>query len=69
MNNLKELRKKAKFSRKELEEKSGVSAEVIKKYEDESLDIKKAQLNNLIAICRVLGCKVKDLFNEKEKAL
>lgn len=61
---LREARTTAGLSRKELEEKSGVGWEVIKKYEIGFRDINIARVDIVKALAQALGCKIEDLLDE-----
>lgn len=61
---LKKIRTDAGLSRKELEEKSGVGWEVIKKYEIGARDINLARVDIVKALAQALGCKIEDLLDE-----
>lgn len=57
-------RKAAGLSRKDLEEKSGVGWEVIKKYEIGARDINIARVDIVRALAQALGCKIEDLLDK-----
>lgn len=61
---LREARTAANLSRKELEEKSGVGWEVIKKYEIGARDINLARVDIVKALAQALNCKIEDLLDE-----
>ena len=61
---LQEIRKAAGLSRKNLEEKSGVGWEVIKKYEIGARDINIARVDIVRALAQALNCKIEDLLDE-----
>lgn len=58
---LQELRKTCGYSQRELSDRSGVSLRSIQQYEQRVKDINKAAASNLLALAKVLGCKVEDL--------
>lgn len=60
---LKEARAAAGLSRKDLEEKSGVGWEIIKKYEIGFRDINIARVDILLALAQALNCKIEDLLD------
>lgn len=56
------LRKAVGYSQKELALRSGVTLRMIQQYEQRAKDINKASAVNLVALSKVLGCKVEDLL-------
>lgn len=56
------LRKNSGYSQSELAERSGVNKRMIQQYEIGAKDINKAAGTTLLALARVLGCEVEDLF-------
>lgn len=56
------LRKTAGYSQKTLAEKSGVNLRNIQQYEQRVKDINKASAGALMALARVLGCRMEDLL-------
>lgn len=63
MMKLKILRHNAGMSRKQLETKSGVSARLIKSYEDETRDINCAKAITLYKLAQALDVKMEDLID------
>lgn len=61
---LREARTTAGLSRKELEEKSGVGWEIIKKYEIGARDINIARVDIVKALAQALNCKIEDLLDK-----
>lgn len=59
---LQTLRKAMGFSQKKLSEKSGVTLRMIQQYEQRAKDINKATVSSLLALSRVIGCKIEDLL-------
>jgi DNA-binding transcriptional regulator YiaG len=59
---LKELRMSAGYSQKQLAERSGVSLRCIQQYEQRKKDINHAAGISLVALSRVLGCRVEELL-------
>ena len=58
---LQELRKLSGLTQKELSERSGVNLRTLQQYENLSKDINKASGTILLALCKVLDCKVRDI--------
>ena len=54
------------LTRKQLEELTGVSHTVIKALEYGARSTDKAQINTLVAICVVLGCRISDVLTDPE---
>lgn len=64
---LREIRELAGLSREELAKKSGVHPRTIEALETGKNNPYNAKLCTLLAICRVLGCKMYHLYpNEKD---
>ena len=63
---IKNARLKTGLTQAGLEEKSGVSRNVIKALEQGARDVDKAQIKTLIALCAALGCKVSSVLNDPE---
>ncbi len=61
---LKKIRTDSGLSRKELEEKSGVGWEVIKKYEIGARDINLARVDIVKALAEALNCTIEDLLDK-----
>ncbi len=59
---LQTLRKNSGYSQAELAERAGVNKRMIQQYEIGVKDINKAAGSTLLALARVLGCKVEDLL-------
>ncbi len=55
------IRKARGFSQSELSEASGVSLRMIQLYEQKQNDMKKAQVDTVLALAKTLGCDVEDL--------
>jgi transcriptional regulator with XRE-family HTH domain len=63
---LQTIRKNNHLSRRELADKSGVSADTIAHLENGTTDIRQAKLQTLYDLAKALHCKVRDFFpNEK----
>lgn len=60
--NLAKHRKEKGLSQSQLAKASGVSVRSVQLYEQRKTDINKAQYNHLVALSKVLGCKVEDLL-------
>ena len=63
---LKQRRKSAGLSQRELAERSGVPIRTIQQYEQRQKNINKAQAESLIMLSRVLCCRVDDLLEKVE---
>lgn len=63
---LKQRRKNAGLSQRELAERSGVPIRTIQQYEQRQKNINKAQAESLIMLSRVLCCRVDDLLEKVE---
>ena len=59
---LQTLRKQYGYSQRRLAERSGVSLRMIQQYELRAKDINKAAGGTLLALSKVLGCSMEDLF-------
>ena len=55
-------RKKLKYTQRELAEKVGVNLRTLQQYEVRAKDINKAAGITLVALSKVLGCRVEDLL-------
>lgn len=66
MRNLRKYRLKKDWSKKELAEHSGVSVNMIVKYENGERDINKAQIETLAKLAQALDCKLQDLLEDEE---
>lgn len=64
--NMKELRKKAGITGKELSEKTGISIRTIQAYEQGYKDINGAKLKTLLKLCHALGCGLEDIITDEE---
>lgn len=64
-NNLKELRVSKGMSREELVARTGLSFCSIRYYEEHRVDLSRAELTTIIALCKALNCKVVDLFQNQ----
>ena len=63
---LKEIRKKAGLSQKELAEKSGVTIKNIQHYESGYRNINMAKLETLAKIAVSLNCQISDILTSEE---
>ena len=61
-NQIHELRKKQNLSQEQLAEKVGVNLRTLQQYEIRAKDINKAAGVTLLALAKVLGCRVEDLL-------
>jgi DNA-binding XRE family transcriptional regulator len=61
-NVLKTIRKQQRITQKQLSEISGVSLRMIQAYEQGNQDIRKAEVQTVFALARVLGCTLETLF-------
>ena len=59
---LQEIRKNSGYSQRELAEKAGVNLRTLQQYELRAKDINKAASGTLLALAKVLGCKIEDLM-------
>lgn len=59
---LQRRRKNYGYSQRELAEKSGVNLRTLQQYELGAKDIGKASVSTVIALAKVLGCKVEDIM-------
>ncbi|MBR2008998.1 MAG: helix-turn-helix transcriptional regulator, partial [Peptococcaceae bacterium] len=59
---LKRIRKKRGMTQEMLAERSGVSLNTIRSYEQKTKDINKAQIGTLLDIANVLNCEVTELL-------
>lgn len=66
MTNLRKYRLKKDWSKKELAERSGVSVNMIVKYESRERDIDKAQIETLAKLAQALECKLQELLEDEE---
>ena len=66
MRNLRKYRLKKDWSKKELAEHTGVSVNMIVKYENGERDINKAQIETLAKLAQALDCKLQDLLEDEE---
>lgn len=57
------IRKARGFTQAELADASGISLRMIQLYEQKKNDISKAQVNNILALCKALGCDLEDLIS------
>lgn len=64
--NLKLLRKNAGLSQRDLAEQSGIPVRTIQQYEQRQKNINKAQGEYLVALTKVLCCKIEDLIERSE---
>jgi len=63
-NNLKRIRQKYGITQNELALLSSCSEVAIQKYENGSLDLKKANFETIIKLCIALNCNQEDLFGK-----
>jgi len=63
---LKKNREISGMSPEKLAQKSGISLEMIRQYEDETLDLNQAPLLNLLKLCRALDCDLPVLLTDTE---
>ena len=61
-NMLKTIRKQQRITQKQLSEISGVSLRMIQAYEQGDQNIRKAEVQTVFALSRVLGCTLETLF-------
>lgn len=59
---LQTMRKHSGLSQKQLADKSGISLRSIQQYEQRAKDINKAAVDSVLALAKVLGCRVEDLI-------
>lgn len=62
ISNLKKFREERNLSQSQLAKKAGVSLRMLQYYEQESKDIRKAQVSTVLQITRALDISVEDLF-------
>lgn len=62
MNKLKYIRKKKCMTRKELSEKSGINIRTIESYEQGYRDLRKANIETILKLCKILVCELRDLL-------
>ena len=60
--NLKQIRHAKGITQRELAEQSGVSLRIVQQYEQKQRDIQKAEAKALVAMAKVLGCSLEELF-------
>ena len=58
------LRKNCGYSQRELAEKAGVNLRTLQQYELKAKDINKAASGTLLALAKVLGCKIEDIMEK-----
>lgn len=63
INSLKQQRKSAGLTQKELADRSGVKLRMIKAYEQNYQDISKAETGSMVKLAKVLSCSIEDLLN------
>ena len=61
-------RKICGYTQRELAEKTGVNLRTLQQYENRSKDIDKAAGVTLLALSRVLGCRIEDLLEYSDRA-
>lgn len=66
MSKLKELRKQAGMSQRDLAEASDVNFRMLQYYEQGVKDINKAEAATVFKLARALGCKMEDLLDIAE---
>lgn len=61
---LQTLRKNSGYSQRELAERAGVNLRTLQQYELKAKDINKAASGTLLALSKVLGCRIEDLMEK-----
>lgn len=61
---LQELRKNIGYSQRELAQRSGVNLRTLQQYELKAKDINKAATATLLALSKILGCRIEDLLEK-----
>ena len=64
MNKLKYYRELKNTSQGQLEYMTGISKRLIRAYEQDYRDLKKAQGKTLLALAKALGCAIEDLIDD-----
>ena len=63
---LQRQRKLLGITQRELAERSGVNLRTLQQYENRSKDVNKAAGSTLLALSRVLGCRMEDIFDTRD---
>ena len=58
---LKQARKNARLTQRQLSDIAGIPLTVIRSYEQDKRSLKSAETDNVRRICRALGCRIEDL--------
>lgn len=61
---LQTLRKASGYSQRELAERAGINLRTLQQYEIRAKDINKAAAGTVVALARVLGCRMEDLLEQ-----
>lgn len=64
INNIHEWRNKRKIGVEELSNLSGIGVDAIRRYEHDSLDLRKANLSTIISLCNALKVSPVKLFKQ-----
>ena len=59
---LKLARRNARLTQQQLADMTGIPVTVIRSYEQNQRSLKSAETENVLRICRVLGCRIEDLL-------
>lgn len=59
---LKQARKNARLTQRQLSDIAGIPLTVIRSYEQDKRSLKSAEMDNVRCICRALGCRTEDLW-------
>ena len=59
---LKQARKNARLTQRQLSDFAGIPLTVIRSYEQDKRSLKSAEMDNVRCICRALGCRIEDLW-------
>lgn len=62
MNKIKQIRKIRGLTQRQLSEQCNISIKTLQSYEQMTRDIKKANKNTILKICKVLNCKIEDII-------
>lgn len=65
MTKLQYLRKKNYMTQFELAKETGISMQSLQKYEQGIYPIEGVRVNNLLALCKALNCKIWDLMDDE----
>lgn len=58
---LQRARKNARLTQRQLSDKTGIPITVIRSYEQDQRSLKKAETENVLRLCRALGCRIEDI--------